>query len=135
MIDFSGTIFITENCSGIMNDFWSPWIWNIVEGDVENAMEDGTTLYSETVSNSDWSAKDGINTTNTSAVSNINELESEILIPLYSIIFFLSIVGNTLVIVTLAQNRRMRTVTNILLLNLVSEKFLIATRQALYEDQ
>lgn len=45
---------------------------------------------------------------------------AEVMIPLYSVIFILSIVGNILVIVTLTQNRRMRTVTNVFLLNLVS---------------
>ena len=45
---------------------------------------------------------------------------AEVMIPLYSIIFVLSVVGNILVIVTLTQNRRMRTVTNVFLLNLVS---------------
>lgn len=45
---------------------------------------------------------------------------AEVMIPLYSVIFVLSVVGNILVIVTLTQNRRMRTVTNVFLLNLVS---------------
>lgn len=42
-----------------------------------------------------------------------------VIIPLYTLIFFLSIFGNLMVILTLARNRRMRTVTNVLLLNLV----------------
>ena len=37
---------------------------------------------------------------------------------LYSLILFLSILGNSLVIVTLIQNTKMRTVTNVYLLNL-----------------
>jgi hypothetical protein len=45
---------------------------------------------------------------------------AEVMIPLYSVIFLLSVVGNIMVIVTLTQNRRMRTVTNVFLLNLVS---------------
>ena len=52
--------------------------------------------------------------------SSASGFGSEVMIPLYSVIFFLSMVGNTLVIVTLAQNRRMRTVTNVFLLNLVT---------------
>nr|CAH0113590.1 unnamed protein product [Daphnia galeata] len=44
---------------------------------------------------------------------------SEVMIPLYSVIFILSVLGNILVIVTLTQNRRMRTVTNVFLLNLI----------------
>lgn len=47
--------------------------------------------------------------------------ESKLIIPLYVIIFLLSVIGNTLVLVTLAQNKRMRTVTNVYLLNLVSK--------------
>lgn len=42
-----------------------------------------------------------------------------VIIPLYSLIFLLSVVGNLLVILTLARNRRMVTVTNVFLLNLV----------------
>ena len=50
----------------------------------------------------------------------------ELRITLYSIIFLLSVVGNTLVIVTLAQHRRMRTVTNVFLLNLSISDLLLA---------
>ena len=50
----------------------------------------------------------------------------EIRIILYSIIFVLSIVGNALVILTLVQNRRMRTVTNVFLLNLSVSDLLLA---------
>lgn len=46
--------------------------------------------------------------------------ESKLIIPLYVIIFLLAVVGNSLVLVTLVQNKRMRTVTNVYLLNLVS---------------
>lgn len=49
-----------------------------------------------------------------------NVFESGLIIPLYVGIFILSVVGNSLVLVTLAQNKRMRTVTNVYLLNLVS---------------
>ncbi|GLH05745.1 Uncharacterized protein GBIM_11315 [Gryllus bimaculatus] len=45
--------------------------------------------------------------------------ESNLIIPLYVIIFVLAIVGNSLVLATLAQNKRMRTVTNVYLLNLI----------------
>jgi|JYMV01.1.fsa_nt_gi hypothetical protein len=53
-------------------------------------------------------------------------LEWRILIPLYSLIFFLSVVGNILVILTLVQNKRMRTVTNVFLLNLAISDLFIA---------
>lgn len=46
--------------------------------------------------------------------------ESKLIIPLYVIIFLLSVIGNSLVLITLVQNKRMRTVTNVYLLNLVS---------------
>lgn len=49
-----------------------------------------------------------------------NVFESGLIIPLYVAIFVLSVVGNSLVLATLAQNKRMRTVTNVYLLNLVS---------------
>lgn len=48
-----------------------------------------------------------------------NLLES-LIVPLYGTIFLLSVVGNSLVLITLARNKRMRTVTNVYLLNLVS---------------
>ncbi|XP_067661248.1 cholecystokinin receptor type A-like [Haliotis asinina] len=53
-------------------------------------------------------------------------LSAEIQIALYSIIFLLSVVGNVLVIVTLIQNKRMRTVTNVFLLNLAISDLLLA---------
>ncbi|EFA02835.2 cholecystokinin receptor type A isoform X2 [Tribolium castaneum] len=51
--------------------------------------------------------------------------ESELIIPLYAIIFVLSIVGNSLVLVTLVRNKRMRTVTNVYLLNLAISDLLL----------
>lgn len=47
------------------------------------------------------------------------------IIPLYSLLFLLAVIGNSLVILTLVQNKRMRTITNLFLLNLaVSDLFL-----------
>jgi cholecystokinin-like receptor len=60
------------------------------------------------------------NVGNTSAGSGGSVFESDLIIPLYVVIFVLAIVGNSLVLITLAQNKRMRTVTNVYLLNLVS---------------
>lgn len=51
--------------------------------------------------------------------------ESQLMIPLYITIFILSILGNTLVLFTLVRNKRMRTVTNVYLLNLVSRYSII----------
>ena len=53
-------------------------------------------------------------------------LKGEVTIPLYSVIFVLATVGNLLVILTLAQNRRMRTITNVYLLNLSVSDLLLA---------
>ena len=47
-------------------------------------------------------------------------------IPLYSLIFLLSIIGNSLVFLTLIQNKRMRTVTNVFLLNLSFSDLLLS---------
>lgn len=46
-------------------------------------------------------------------------------ITLYSIIFFFAVVGNALVMVTLVQNKRMRTVTNVFLINLAVSDLLL----------
>ncbi|XP_067212570.1 cholecystokinin receptor type A-like isoform X2 [Linepithema humile] len=57
--------------------------------------------------------------------SGQNDLLENLIIPLYGIIFFLSIVGNSLVLITLARNKRMRTVTNVYLLNLAVSDLLL----------
>ncbi|XP_061183699.1 cholecystokinin receptor type A-like [Saccostrea echinata] len=49
-----------------------------------------------------------------------------IVIPVYILIFCVAVVGNVLVILTLIQNKRMRTVTNVLLLNLAISDLLLA---------
>lgn len=54
-----------------------------------------------------------------------DSLLENLIIPLYGTIFFLSIVGNSLVLITLARNKRMRTVTNVYLLNLVSLRYFV----------
>lgn len=46
-------------------------------------------------------------------------------IPLYTTILLLSVTGNALVILTLIQNRRMRTITNVFLLNLAVSDILL----------
>lgn len=46
--------------------------------------------------------------------------ETHLMVPLYIVIFVLAILGNTMVLLTLGSNKRMRTVTNVYLLNLVS---------------
>lgn len=59
-------------------------------------------------------------TTNTGGSDNGSGI-SELMIPLYMLIFILAVVGNSLVLATLTRNRRMRTVTNVYLFNLVSK--------------
>uniref|UniRef100_A0A182W4X1 G-protein coupled receptors family 1 profile domain-containing protein n=1 Tax=Anopheles minimus TaxID=112268 RepID=A0A182W4X1_9DIPT len=54
-----------------------------------------------------------------------SSFQNQLIIPLYAIIFLLSVVGNLLVILTLAQNKRMRTVTNVYLLNLAISDLLL----------
>lgn len=46
-------------------------------------------------------------------------------IPLYATILLLAVIGNALVILTLVQNRRMRTITNVFLLNLAVSDILL----------
>lgn len=46
-------------------------------------------------------------------------------IPLYATILMLAVIGNGLVILTLVQNRRMRTITNVFLLNLAVSDILL----------
>lgn len=46
-------------------------------------------------------------------------------IPCYSIILLCAVVGNLLVVLTLVQNRRMRTITNVFLLNLAISDILL----------
>ncbi|XP_076162819.1 cholecystokinin receptor type A [Ptiloglossa arizonensis] len=53
-----------------------------------------------------------------------NLLEN-LIVPLYGTIFLLSVVGNSLVLITLARNKRMRTVTNVYLLNLAVSDLLL----------
>lgn len=52
-------------------------------------------------------------------------LSGRVQIPLYSIILLLAVIGNGLVILTLVQNRRMRTITNLFLLNLAVSDILL----------
>ncbi|XP_065074948.1 putative tyramine receptor 2 [Ochlerotatus camptorhynchus] len=57
--------------------------------------------------------------------SGDSTFQNNLIIPLYAVIFLLSVVGNLLVILTLAQNKRMRTVTNVYLLNLAISDLLL----------
>ncbi|XP_058443700.1 5-hydroxytryptamine receptor 2A-like [Malaya genurostris] len=57
--------------------------------------------------------------------SGDSTIQNNLIIPLYVVIFLLSVIGNLLVIFTLAQNKRMRTVTNVYLLNLAISDLLL----------
>ncbi|XP_067140709.1 cholecystokinin receptor-like [Centruroides vittatus] len=65
------------------------------------------------------------NVTNLTAVNFRITGDGFLRIVLYAIIFLLTIVGNVLVVVTLVQNKRMRTVTNLFLLNLAISDLLL----------
>ncbi|XP_077864132.1 cholecystokinin receptor type A-like [Saccoglossus kowalevskii] len=58
--------------------------------------------------------------------SYLPQMDAKLSAILYSLIFLLAIVGNVLVIVTLIQNRRMRTVTNLFLFSLALSDLLFA---------
>ncbi|XP_031849886.1 cholecystokinin receptor type A isoform X2 [Nomia melanderi] len=64
-------------------------------------------------------------TVTTRARPNHRNLLETLIIPLYGTIFLLSVVGNSLVLITLARNKRMRTVTNVYLLNLAVSDLLL----------
>lgn len=86
-------------------------------------LEDGTTEPQSTGLNiSVWNVTEST----PQSVDISPALGVEIVIPLYSAMFLLSLVGNTLVIVTLIQNKRMRTVTNVFLINLSVSDLLLA---------
>uniref|UniRef100_A0A3B4WG60 Gastrin/cholecystokinin type B receptor n=1 Tax=Seriola lalandi dorsalis TaxID=1841481 RepID=A0A3B4WG60_SERLL len=67
-------------------------------------------------------------------IKNISECESEqdpspepkVRIVLYSLIFLLSVLGNSLIIAVLVRNRRMRTVTNLFLLSLAVSDLMVS---------
>lgn len=73
---------------------------------------------------------DSYNATNRSSIGRFRmrprDIGLEVQIPIYVLIFLLSVVGNILVVVTLVQNKKMRTVTNVFLLNLAVSDLLLA---------
>lgn len=62
--------------------------------------------------------------TNTDSSYRLND-QAIFLLAIYSVILLLSVTGNLLVLITLLQHRRMRTPTNILLLNLSASDLLL----------
>lgn len=55
----------------------------------------------------------------------LNAPYGRVQIPLYAGIFLLAVAGNSLVILTLVHNQRMRTITNVFLLNLAVSDLLL----------
>ncbi|XP_047546087.1 cholecystokinin receptor type A-like [Vanessa atalanta] len=87
-------------------------------------MESNITLYNaSSLVRKATSSVTNVTVRNVSIVSNAYEWR--FVLPPYFLIFMLSISGNCLVIATLASNRRMRTVTNVYLLNLAISDFLL----------
>ncbi|XP_039961826.1 gastrin/cholecystokinin type B receptor-like isoform X2 [Bactrocera tryoni] len=92
-----------------------------------------SAMYANASANaSDYGDNDGSAVTNRSAyvvtAAGRPRMPTEMpfwLILCYSIIFFCAIIGNLLVISTLIQNRRMRTITNLFLLNLAISDILL----------
>lgn len=67
-----------------------------------------------------------VTNTTTAAVATSSWFSfGRIQIPLYAVILLLALVGNFLVIMTLVQHRRMRTITNVFLLNLAVSDMLL----------
>ncbi|XP_052089573.1 cholecystokinin receptor type A-like [Mytilus californianus] len=73
-----------------------------------------------------FTAQNVSNSSNGTFERDFFDADGNIRIPLYAIIFLLSVMGNSLVILTLFQNRRMRTITNVFLLNLAISDLLLA---------
>jgi len=68
--------------------------------------------------NVSWPNQSPTNETETAPSTVARGIQVELRILMYIVIFVLSVSGNALVALTIAQNRRMRTLTNVLLLNL-----------------
>ena len=92
-------------------------------------VSDAIVAYLVTDSTTSLSTLNIINNNNSNVSSRGSQrrgLGMDIQIPLYVVIFLLSLVGNILVIVTIIQNKKMRTVTNVFLLNLSLSDLLLA---------
>lgn len=56
----------------------------------------------------------------------LSDINQTVRIVLYSVIFLLSVLGNSLIIAVLVRNRRMRTVTNLFLLSLAVSDLMVS---------
>lgn len=97
------------------------WTKDIIGTTINYSNDSGVMVYNQTSSE----------VTDPSTLTRVFEsppLETQqiVTIPIYCLVFMLSVVGNLLVIITLIQNKRMRTVTNVFLLNLsISDLLLV----------
>lgn len=108
---------------------------------LENATSEASNAMTWMVVTTNTSITNAITTTMANVISTINDTASSssssttslsswlttsrIQIILYITILLLAIIGNALVILTLIQNRRMRTITNVFLLNLAISDILL----------
>lgn len=72
------------------------------------------------------SERNGTSNSSAGRAGSGSGMQVELRIALYVAIFVLSLCGNALVALTIAQNRRMRTLTNVLLMNLSVADLLLA---------
>jgi len=85
-------------------------------------------------SDTNYNVSNVTNATNTSGqdfnapptIANSLQTSDIVTLPFYALIFIAAVAGNLLVILTLVQNKRMRTVTNVFLLNLSVSDLLLA---------
>ncbi|XP_012941704.2 cholecystokinin receptor type A, partial [Aplysia californica] len=113
--------------------FQTPAVTPVLQASANNNNNNNNTVFIEENFNLSTLLGLDMNDSN-SSVGNVTEvppynlprLSVEIQIALYSIIFVLALVGNLLIIITLIQNKRMRTVTNVFLLNLAISDLLLA---------
>eukprot|EP00106_Octopus_bimaculoides_P013546 XP_014780988.1 PREDICTED: putative mediator of RNA polymerase II transcription subunit 24 [Octopus bimaculoides] len=103
------------------NSYHHPYVYDNLFDDVDNISDIGDNN-NNNISNNNTNNKRNQTTSN----RNFKHWITDIRIPFYIIIFILAVVGNSLVILTLVQNKRMRTVTNVFLLNLSISDLLLA---------
>lgn len=95
-------------------------------GGLEDAIQDNDLVASGTAApgSSAGGGPGATSSTSTSTYSTPSGMPIW-LIPSYTLILFFAVLGNLLVISTLVQNRRMRTITNVFLLNLAISDMLL----------
>ncbi|XP_036345276.1 cholecystokinin receptor type A-like [Rhagoletis pomonella] len=130
LTQFNDTYISTSNISATATDFNVYATTNDTENMVFIPQSAVATIATATSANATNLIDGNAKASNRTAlvVAGKPRLSTEMpiwLIPCYSIILFFAIIGNLLVISTLAQNRRMRTITNLFLLNLAISDILL----------